>query len=57
MANERQVPIQPPIAVQRSRGFDGGAEFVIGPINASAAAVVNSLVFEAGVKSLPEFCE
>src|ERR1019366_9835480 len=28
-----------------------------GPIRASAAAVVKSLVFEAGVKSLSAFCE
>jgi len=57
MADKNEISVQPAVAVERTGGFDGGAEFVIGPIRASAAAVVKSFVFEAGVKSLSAFCE
>jgi len=57
MADKNEISVQPAVAVERTGGFDGGAEFVIGTDQGERAAVVKSFVFEAGVKSLSAFCE
>jgi len=56
MADKNEISVQPAYG-RAYRWFRRCAEFVIGPIRASAAAVVKSFVFEAGVKSLSAFCE
>jgi len=55
-SDEHEVADEASMFVQGAVGFNRGAEVLVRAISAKAAAVVNSLVLEAGVNSLSAFC-